>query len=309
MKRRQFLESAGIFLGGLFIAGCASDKPDLAPAASGSGPASDQNRGKVYVGKNDDPAAALKAAILAAGGLGLVVKEGSKVIIKPNAAWTQTPAVAATTDPAVVAALVELCKEAGAGQVTVFEHTIDRPSEHVLSVTGIGSAATKAGARVVTASRASDFITLDIPGGKLLKTDTLAREVAEADVIINVPKAKRHSATELTLSLKNLMGVNYNRQAWHTGPDLHQYIADYSTAVHVDLTVIDASRILLTNGPKGPGETKDPHEIIVAFDPVAADAYTCRLFDMDPKDVTYIQRAAELGLGEADRSKLQIVAA
>jgi uncharacterized protein (DUF362 family) len=70
---------------------------------------------------------------------------------------------------------------------------------------------------------------------------------------------------------------------------------------------MDASRILLTNGPKGPGKIREPNEVIVSFSPVAVDAYACGLFDLAPTDVPYIVKASELGLGEYDPEKIQVV--
>jgi len=243
--------------------------------------------------------------VAAAGGLGFI-PEGGHVVLKPNVAWSRNPQQAANTDPRILAAMIALCREAGAGKITVFEHTIDRPSEQVLAVSGIAAAARGAGADLVYTTAERDFVPVAVTRGKLLTRDTLARTVRDADVFINMPKAKHHSQTGLTLGLKHLMGVIFNRQAWHSGPDLHQYIADYATAVPIDMTVMDASRILLTNGPKGPGKTREPNEVIVSFDPVAADAYACGLFGLSPSDVAYVARAGELGLGESDPANIAI---
>jgi uncharacterized protein (DUF362 family) len=304
MKRRKFLGMAGLACGSVAIGGCGSG--DTVPAAGRKSRIDPgKGRGRVFVGGNADPAAALKAAVAAAGGLGFISR-GSSVVLKPNAAWSRNPEQAANTDPRVVSAMIQMCREAGAGKITVFEHTIDRPAAQVLAISGIGAATRDAGAELVFASSDRDFVPIDVANGKLMNRDTLARTVLEADVFINMPKAKHHSQTRLTLGLKNLMGVNFNRQAWHTGPDLHQYIADYASAVAVDLTVIDASRIMLTNGPKGPGQTRNPNEIIVSFDSVAADAYACSLFNLRPEDVPHIVRAGEHGIGESDLEKISV---
>jgi len=303
MDRRRFLELAGLACGSAALSACGGEPK---PARETRKPAALKNgKGKVFVGHNQDPVSALKAAIAAAGGLGFIAP-GSHVVLKPNAAWSRNPQQAANTDPRILAAMITLCKEAGAGKVTVFEHTIDRPAAQVLAISGIAAAAREAGAELIYASSERDFAPIETPRGKLMKQDTAAKIVLDADVLINMPKAKHHSQTRLTLGLKNLMGVNFNRQAWHTGPSLHQYIADYATAVAADLTVTDASRILLTNGPKGPGKTSDPQEVIVSFDPVAADAYACGLFDLRPADVEYILKAAEHGLGESDIDKIAV---
>ena len=303
MKRREFIGLAGLACGGVVMGGCRRDK---APAAGVRKTAvAKKDRGRIFVGSNEDPVAALKAAVAAAGGLSFI-SPGSRVVLKPNVAWSRTPQQAANTDPRLLAAMIEMCREAGAGKITVFEHTIDRPAAQVLAVSGIAAAARKAGADLVYAASERDFAPVEITGGKQLRRDTLAKTVLEADFLINMPKAKQHSQTGLSLGLKNLMGLVFNRQAWHTGPDLHQYIADYATAVPVDLTIMDASRILLTNGPKGPGDTRDPHEVIVSFDPVAVDAYSCGLFGLAPADVGYVARAGELGIGESNPGRILV---
>ncbi len=296
---------AGLACGGVAVGGCGGAS-DPAPDAGLRQPRTlGRGRGRVWVGHSGDPASALRAAVAAAGGLGFI-PEGGHVVLKPNVAWSRNPQQAANTDPRILAAMIALCREAGAGKITVFEHTIDRPSEQVLAVSGIAAAARGAGADLVYTTAERDFVPVAVTRGKLLTRDTLARTVRDADVFINMPKAKHHSQTGLTLGLKNLMGVIFNRQAWHSGPDLHQYIADYATAVPIDMTVMDASRILLTNGPKGPGKTREPNEVIVSFDPVAADAYACGLFGLSPSDVAYVARAGELGLGESDPANIAI---
>ncbi len=303
MERRKFIGLAGMAAGSVVIGGCDSNNEKVAVERKTS--AAKKDKGRIYVGHNEDPAAALKAAIAAAGGLSFI-GPGSHVVLKPNVAWSRTPQQAANTDPRILTAMIEMCRAAGAGKITVFEHTIDRPAAQVLAVSGIGAAARNAGAELVYAASDRDFEPVDIKSGKLMNRDTLAKAVLNADVLINMPKAKHHSQTGLSLGLKNLMGVVFNRQAWHSGPDLHQYIADYATAVPVDLTVMDASRILLTNGPKGPGDTRDPHEVIVSFDPVAVDAYACGLFGLKPADIGYVIKAGELGLGESDPNKITV---
>ncbi|MGB9619420.1 MAG: DUF362 domain-containing protein, partial [Armatimonadota bacterium] len=117
---------------------------------------------------------------------------------------------------------------------------------------------------------------------------------------INAPVAKTHSATKLTLGMKNLMGCNWDRQAWHESASLDQCITDYATAVRPDLTVLDATRILLTNGPKGPGRTKDVDQVIVGTDPVSVDACAALLFGLNPAEISHIKLAEEMGVGKID---------
>ena len=69
---------------------------------------------------------------------------------------------------------------------------------------------------------------------------------------------------------------------------------------------MDATRILTTNGPQGPGEVKKPGKIIVGIDPVAVDSYSATLFQMKGEDVGHIQKAYQMHLGEINLNKLKV---
>lgn len=257
------------------------------------------------VASGKDPGKLTRAAVDALGGMGKLVKKGDFVVIKPNIAWNQPAEVGATTNPFVVAEIVKMCKESGAGRILVIDHVIDKPSEMVLGLSGIMAAGTAAGAEVTAAQNESDYRTIEIPKGKAMKSDTCIKDVLKADVLINVPIAKTHGMTKLTLGMKNLMGCNWDRQAWHKNA-LDQCIADYATALRPDLTILDANRILLTGGPKGPGKTKDVGKVIAGVDPVAVDAYGATLFGMKPEEIGHIKLAHEMGVGEIDLAKVKI---
>jgi uncharacterized protein (DUF362 family) len=139
----------------------------------------------------------------------------------------------------------------------------------------------------------------------VLNQTEVVRDVLEADCFINVPVAKDHSATRLTLGLKNLMGIVWDRQTWHV-QGVHECIGDFVLAVKPHLTIIDATRILVTKGPKGPGEVRQPNQVIAAVDPVAADAFATTLFGLKPEDIGYIMHAHQLGAGEARLNRLNI---
>ncbi len=294
-SRREFLEVVAALGASLFVSGCSKNGQAGLGASKPRKPKLSVDGIVVASGKG--PSKNTQAAIEAIGGIDKFVRKGDFVVIKPNIAWNRPPESAATTNPEVVAQLVQLCKAAGAGRVVVMDHVIDRPAEAVLGLTGIREAVEKAGGEVKAVQQESDYRTIEIPKGKLLTSDTLAKDIIEADVFINVPVAKTHSATRLTLGLKNLMGCNWDRQAWHQSASLEQCIADYATAVRADLTVLDATRILLTNGPKGPGRTREVDKVIVGTDPVAVDAYGATLFGLKPKDVAHILIAAQMGIG------------
>ncbi|MGC8863521.1 MAG: DUF362 domain-containing protein [Armatimonadota bacterium] len=299
ISRREFIEAVAGIGAALFVGGCGTK----AQTGTASGAALRKPKRDIeglFVASGRGPAKNTRAAVDALGGIGKLVKSGDFVVIKPNIAWNRPPDAAATTNPQVVAELVKMCKEAGAGRVLVIDHIIDRPAEAVLGFTGIEEAARKAGAEVRAAQSESDYAPVEIPKGKLLKSDTLIRDILQASVFINAPVAKTHSATKLTLGMKNLMGCNWDRQAWHESASLDQCITDYATAVRPDLTVLDATRILLTNGPKGPGRTKDVDQVIVGTDPVSVDACAALLFGLNPAEISHIKLAEEMGVGKID---------
>lgn len=302
LDRREFL-GAIASLGAMFAIGGCGKKDDGAAVATHRGPKFDEKTLAVASGK--DPGKLTRKAVEALGGMDKLVKKGDFVVIKPNIAWNQPPEVGATTNPAVVAELVKMCKESGASRILVIDHIIDKPSEMVLGLTGIAAACQAAGADVTTAQNESDYRTVEIPKGKAIKSDTCIKDLLKADVFINAPIAKTHDMTKVTLGLKNLMGCMWDRQAWHQN-SLDQCIADYATAIRPDLTILDANRIMLTGGPKGPGKTKDVGKVIAGVDPVAVDAYGATLFGMKAEEIGHIKLASDLGVGEVDLAKVKI---
>ncbi len=249
----------------------------------------------------------VRCALNALGGMDKLISKGDRVIIKPNIAWNQRPEFAANTNPYVVAALIELCREAGASRVKVMDHTCSANPETSYENSGIATTARQAGAEVsyIDKSRFRDFT---IANGKVLKSWPFYEEMVyanEVDVLINVPIAKQHGTSRLSMGLKNVFGmIGGDRGSLHT--DIHPKIADLNKFVKIDLTVLDAFRILKNHGPTGgrlddvDSSTEHARRIIVSTDPVAADAYGATLFGMQPKEVGYIRESHEQGLGEID---------
>mgnify|MGYP001773028609 CR=1 FL=1 len=296
MKRRELLRRLGL---GLTAAG-------IGQIAVGQ-KAGTQRSSTIVVAEKDSPAALVRKAIKALGGMGKFVKKGSKVLIKPNIAFASPPERAANTNPEVVAELVRLCFEAGAKEVIVMDHTL-APARVSYEMSGIAKAVEAQGGQMVYVSP-KDFVPVEVPKGKILSAYDVRvlKQVLDADVFINVPIAKTHSSARLTLGMKNLMGVIQDRGAWHRSGDLHQCIADFVTAVKPHLTIIDAIKIMVTGGPGGPGRLEQKDMIIASTDIVAADAYATTLFGLTPKDVPHIIKAAELGVGVADLNRIKVV--
>jgi len=257
------------------------------------------------VTKNGSPADLVRKAVQELGGMGKFVSKGQTVLLKPNIGWDRTPEQAANTNPQAIAEVVRMCLQAGAKKVRVLDRTCNQ-ARRCYQRSGIERAAKKAGAEVrhVVQSR---FRKVDMPDGELLKTWPLYRDALEFDVFINMPIAKHHSISGVTLGFKNIMGImGGDRGQIHK--NFHTNIVDINTSVKPTLTIIDAYRILLRNGPSG-GSLDDVEEkriMIAGTDRLAVDAYAVTLFGKDPKDIEYIQNAAKRGLGQVDLSKVNM---
>jgi len=265
----------------------------------------------LVIAKNGTPSQLLQAAMVPLGGMGRFVKKGQRVVIKANIAWARTPEQACTNNPELFSALIKMCYEAGAKRVAVWDHTCDN-YQFTFTRSGLKEAGQKAGADVFSGHGRNVYKQVEIPKAKKLKTAEVLKDVLESDVFINFPIPKQHFATELTLGMKNLIGIVWDMEQLHK-IDLHQCIADISTLRKPDLVVVDAIRILTTNGPKGPGKTEDPVEVIASTDIVAVDAYSASFFKhpktgkpFRPEEVKFVKNAYDLGLGEIDLSKVRI---
>ena len=234
----------------------------------------------------------------AAGGIGRFVSKGDVVVIKPNISWARAPQLAATTNPEVLEAVIELCQEAGAKKVRIADNTI-HDARRCFAVTGVGKVAEKTGAELVY-PRDSMMKEMNLHGQRL-KDWPVFTPMVEADKVINLPVAKVHALSELTLGMKNWIGgVGGRRSALHQ--DIHETIVDLAQFFKPTVTLIDATRIMIANGPSGGSESdvRAANRLILSNDPVAADAKAALLFGMKPEDVGFIRLGNERGLGTSD---------
>lgn len=297
MDRRKFLKLTG--MAGVAISGII-ESPLIMGADKNTKSALD-----LAVVQNGDPVMLVQKAIDMMGGISRFVKKGNVVVVKPNIGWDRVPEQAATTNPQVVAEIVRLCKQAGASKVKVFDKTCNQAKRCYLR-SNIEKAASEAGADV-THIYEQKFQKVAIPYGKDLKSWDFYRDALEADVFINVPIAKHHSMSRVTLGLKNIMGViGENRGKIHNNFDIK--IVDLNTVIKPQLTILDAVRVLMNNGPTGGNlnDVKEMNTIIAGVDVVAVDAYGATLFGLQPKDLGFLVEAASRGLGTMDLNTLKI---
>lgn len=242
------------------------------------------------------------------GGAQRFISSGDSVVIKPNIGWDRKPEQGANTHPEVVKKLVELALDAGASKVKLFDYTCNEKRRCYVN-SGIKDVIDGFGDKRVRLEHIDNrkFIEVDIKKGRSLKRWEIYRDALDADVYINVPVAKHHGLSRLTLGLKNSMGViGGSRGSLHF--NIGQKLADLATVVRPTLTVIDATRMLLRNGPQG-GNIKDvkiADTVVASVDPVAADAYATTLFGMQPEEIASTKAAYKMGLGEMNLDKMDI---
>jgi uncharacterized protein (DUF362 family) len=295
MNRRKFLKNAAMVGAGLalpvnpglvFRVLEAAERVDLAVAQGAS------------------PAQITRAAIEVLGGMKRFVSKGDVVVVKPNIGWDRTPEYAATTNPEIVGTIVKLCYEAGAKKVKVFDRTVS-DARRCYKQSGIADAAGAAGAEV---TYMDDRKYRDVRmNGLVLKSWPLYTDILEADKVINVPIAKDHSLSTLTLAMKNWMGVMGGwRSRIHQNID--ESLVDLAGAIKPTLTVLDAVRILTANGPTGGSlsDVKRLNLVAVGTDQVAVDSYGATLFGLKGSDLGYVRLGAKAGLGVMDLAKLRI---
>lgn len=309
ISRRNFLKvgvAAGAALYGLSLIGNREKPLQLKPPRKG-----DLKKGLVVV-HGEQPRQMTRKAIEALGGMDRLVQKGDIVVIKPNMAWADKgPEWATNTNPEVVAALVEMCIEAGASRVKVFDYTISENPRPAYEGSGIAAAAKKAGAEVFFVDK-ERFIPIDIPEGQVLKSWTFYDEVVDAtkcNVLINCPAAKHHGTSRLSLGIKNVMGMIGGPRG-NIHQDIHRKLADLNRVVRVDLTVLDAFRVLMKNGPQGlslndvSNSPSNARRIVAGVDRVAVDAYAAdKIFRLKPEEVGFLKECQAAGLGEIDYTK------
>ncbi|MGM0451601.1 MAG: DUF362 domain-containing protein [Thermodesulfobacteriota bacterium] len=307
MDRRQFLKYQ--LQGMLWVAGGSLLMPARSLAAKSSETKTIDGSPDLAVVKGGAEAAT-RAAVEMLGGMKQFVKKGARVVIKPNMSFPTPPERAANTHPAVVQTLTAMCKQAGADRVLVLDNPL-APEEQCIEGSGIAKACESVEEDMVhTVTNPSRYKEVDIPKAKSLTQTDVMREVLSADVLIAAPVAKSHSSAGVSLSMKGMMGLIYNRSIMHQR-DLHETITDLASLLTPQLVVIDATRVLSTGGPGGPGKVLTPDTVIASQDMVAADSYAVSAFEWYGKrysgdQIRHIRLAHQRELGRMDIDNLNV---
>ncbi len=301
MQRRTFLKTlgAGVWTGAHLALLGRGQRADAGEVTAGAVP-------DLVAVKNGEPEALFDRGIEALGGMGRFVKKGQRVVVKPNIGWNVPPERAANTNPRLVRRIVEHCLQAGAREVYVFDHTCDDWRD-CYRTSGIEQAVKEAGGKIAPGNSEGYFQQIALPHGQRLRAAKEHELILGADVVINVPVLKSHGGAKLSVAMKNLMGMVWDRGEWHAN-DLPQCIADFTTYRKPDLNVVDAYNVLQRHGPRGVSENDVVRQRsqLLTTDLVTADAAAAKLFGVEPDTVDYIRIAHAMGVGRKDLENLVI---
>jgi uncharacterized protein (DUF362 family) len=259
-----------------------------------------EERPDIAVVEGEDPALQTRTAVQALGGIKSFVRRGDRVVLLPNSEWRYPGAV---VNPLIGIEIARLCAEAGAASITLTtNYGIGRWGP------GVAKELEATGVRIKSPSHPKDYVTVPVPEARVREEVTILKEAIEHDVLIDNPVFKNHYGARISGSIKNLMGFNWSSISFHQGEIyLHQSIADLASVIRPHLCVVDATTILVENGPGGPGRTLRPKKVVAGADMVALDAFCCPLLRLKPADVRHIMYLDASGRGQADVSKKQIV--
>lgn len=293
MKRREFIKNTAIVSTALGVAGL----PDIRAAAPGS---------LVVKVTGESPYTLAKKAVETLGGMSKFVSKGDVVMVKPNIGWNRTVEQAACTNPEVIKAVVEMVMNAGAKKVIVMDNTCHK-AEDAYSRSGILEAAKGAGAdvRYVDENR---MVVHDFKG-KSLKRWPVFKDFLEVDKFINVPILKHHGSAGITIGMKNLYGILGGRRG-KLHRNMGQGIADLAKGFKTDLTIVDAYRVMLRNGPIG-GRVSDVElkkTVLASANIVEVDVVAVDVFGKEPMQYEFIQAASEMNMGVTELEKINLKA-
>jgi len=304
--RREFIKLAGkaaalsaVFGGGAWFL---SSKEYMPPALAmlttngNRGIASDGAFPDLVSVEGTDCGASLKSAIDNLGGISRFISKGDIVTIKPNIGWDRTAEQGANTNPILVRQMALLCIEAGAKKVIVTDIPCNE-ARRTFVRSGISESLKDTGADLILPEN-QYLVDVDL-GGEILGVWPVQRQFLECDKLINMPVVKHHSLSKATIGLKNWYGVlGGPRNRLHQQIDTS--IADLASYFTPTLVIVDATRVMLRNGPVGGRltdvETRDT--VIAGTDQVAADSYSCGFLNLKPTDLEYLALAESRGLGK-----------
>jgi len=306
-NRRSFIKSSGLLGSALLFAGSILPE-NIFSRSSAKKPALSVVSGTDYFNNT------IKSVELL-GGMKRFVKKRSKAGLLINSDFDTFPAY---TSPDVAIAVLKMCFDAGASEVSTLQNVKpeywQRSQHYETHKNLIDNIVNLEFNQFPSKFDEENFVNLEVPGVSLKRAEVI-KKLFDVDVLINIPVAKHHGSTIYTGALKNMMGISTRKtnvgmhldSGVRNDPDyLAQCIVDLNQLRIADLTITDATEVLTSNGPMGPGDTIKPLKIVAGTDMVVVDSYCCNLLGHRIGEVLTLVKAEKAGIGTMDFNKLSI---
>ncbi len=230
------------------------------------------------------------------------LKQDDLIALKPNLINTTKSQKGATTDPEIVSGIIEYLKDKNFKNIMIMEGSwVGADTEQAFQYCGYKKLSQKYDISLYNLQKDNYIIK---------KYKDLEIEIAEtalnADYIINLPVLKGHCQTKITCALKNLKGCisNNEKRKFHR-QGLYKPIAYLNKLLKQDLIIVDGiyGDLDFEEG----GNPVKMNRIMAAKDPVLIDSYAAELLGYTPDEIDYIKIAKQIGVGEKDLKKADII--
>lgn len=254
---------------------------------------------------------AIRTGIRALGGLEAILRPEERVLVKPNLLKPAEENTAVTTHPEVLRAVLRLLEEYGCTSVRFGDSPGHDTGTHALERLGFSADEPVFGAHIAPMT---EEVRVGFPEGMTEKEFWFAREVTEADAIINVCKMKTHALMRITGAVKNpfglLCGTRKAREHVKFPNDglFARMLVDIHRCVKPRLHIMDAVIAMEGNGP-GAGTPTSMGLLLFSTDPVALDAVFCALIHIDPETVQTNVQGEAMGLGTWHTDQIELILA
>ncbi len=247
----------------------------------------------------------INAAVQILGGWDKFVKPQDKVLLKVNLIGPKSPESAAVTHAEFVRALVRILQgrncsvwigDSSGGAIAGIA-----PTAQSFKASGFERVAEEEGAEIKNFDR--EGVVAVKPESQCEEMMYIAKPMFEADVVINLPKLKTHSAQIFSGAVKNVFGCipGLKKAKYHKmAPDLNdfgQIICDIHRATKIQLHIMDGVLAMQGEGPTA-GSVYHAGKILISEDPLALDTVAAKMVGIDVEDVPILETARKRNLGE-----------
>lgn len=253
---------------------------------------------------------AVRASLEPFGGMGAFVKPGQKVLLKVNLVAPSRPALAVTTHPEVLRAVIRLVKEAG-GIPFVGDGPGVGDTITAAKASGLTDVAEQEGATFLEFNETAVY---ENQANTVMKRISLTSHLKDMDVLITLPKLKTHCQMAFTGALKNQFGLipGAAKGQFHfrfqNRAMLADLMVDINRTAHTALAIMDGITGMEGPGPSG-GTPRDIGVIISGPDLAAVDTVACSIIGLAPNDVPVSAAAERAHYGITDLSQINVVGA